>query len=242
MKIGIIGGCQVSGLRNWASALLDGVEVESWHVGINEASSPDRVLERLPTYDLVISQVADGSNGGRLEVSRIWDEHPTVMFIPTFVFSGFQPDICAVHELAAPHRQLKGLLGGLMSTIVVAAHYCGFSASEAEDLFNELVMAKLGYFDKFEASRHFAINAYEGCAIDISDDFDEWAERGTFMYSDNHPDIRVLGALAYRVLSLAGLSPKAINNVVCPADDLSLSVQWPVYPEIAKKLKIPGGG
>lgn len=239
MKIGIIGGCQASGISNWTKALLDGVEVQSWHIGVGEYSSVEAVMPQLSKFDLIISQIGDQANCGPLEISQISNHFPAVIYLPTFVFSGFQPDLCEIYFDRKNFTQVSGALGPPMSAIITAAHYHKFRQDETADLFNNLVYEKLGYFDTFEASRQFAISAYKGCNMDLADAFEGWLKNGAFMYLGNHPHTRVLGTLTYHALNAAGLKPQNPESVAEPADDLALSAQWPVYPGLAARIGVP---
>ena len=61
------------------------------------------------------------------------------------------------------------------------------------------------------------------------------------MHTINHPNIRVLSALAQMAAVRSGLA-----DADCPVPDdvedwLGKSLQWPVYPELARRLALPKG-
>jgi hypothetical protein len=157
------------------------------------------------------------------------------------VFSGFHPDICPLAARPDNIVWLSGKMGTLMSSIIIAAHHFDFTVDETCDLFNALVYAKLGYFERFDVARQLAIETYRPYGIDLEGAFEAWLREGPFMYSDNHPRIRVLGTLAHGALSVAGLAPRPLDGAPAPEDDLANSVQWPVVPALAQRLGVKGG-
>jgi hypothetical protein len=239
-RIAIVGSCQVSGLRRWTELMLPGVHVEAWHINVGPGSTPEVIAPRLPEFDLVIGQVADGSGGGVLEISRLRTLHGKVVYLPVLVFTGFHPDIfhCPLSEPWG--GMLQGPLYALQSAIVVAAFRLGLPPERAVRLFNAAVFEHLGYFAAFEQARWALLKIFAESGYDLGGALGGWMRGGAFMYTENHPHLRVLRTLASLVLAKAGLDPAEVAESDAPPDDLAASLQWPVYPALARRIGVPG--
>jgi hypothetical protein len=108
------------------------------------------------------------------------------------------------------------------------------------DLFNSFTYARLGYFDEYRLAVGQLRRIGEFMEVDLVNCLPRWLESGCFMYSFNHPRMIVLLDLARLLLKRASVSPAVVY--IDPGSvrgDLS-GVTWPVYPEIAKRLGVPG--
>ena len=238
MQVAIVGTCQVSGLGLATQVLMPDAEVACWHVGVHPRATPAEIAARLPEFDLVVSQIADGSADNPLGISRLRERLASVVFIPIVSFTGFHPDATYILR---PDGLVPGSLSDLHSAIVISAFLMGLSERRTTDLFNSFVFAELGYFDAFSAARaalatHFAAAGYEICSL-----LDQWhAQIGQFMYTVNHPHIKVLAALCRLALAQAGYVDFAAPLPAQMPDPLAASFVWPVYPPLAKRIGIPG--
>ena len=236
-RVGIVGSCQASGLGLWTQCLLPGAEVEFWHVGANPQSTPDLILSRLPGCDLVVSQIEDGGFGGRLDRVLLRDVCGQVIFLPMLVFRGFHPDcVTRVHDHGT--RFFHGPMGPFHSALVIAAFRLRVPPSRVAKLFNTLVFRSAGYHTVFAESWTALLKSFAAHDFDLDAALADWMGEGAFMYTDNHPHLRVLERLARMVLAKAGL---ATAEPVCPPpDNLACSVHWPVYPDLARPLGVAG--
>lgn len=239
-RLAVVGGCQVVGVRRWAERLLPGVTVDAWHVNAAPSFAPEVVEPQITGHDLVICQLKEGSGGGNLEFSRLAASHRNVVFLPLFVFPGFHPDLISLSTATSPPQLVQGPMSVLQSAIIAAAYHLQIPPDRVPRLFNAFVFEALGYFSVFPQARAALqkINAEDG--YDLGPAVDEWLRDGVFMYTDNHPHIRVLGTLTRMALQKAGIAIADPGNSDAPPDDLANSVQWPVYPAIARRIGVPG--
>ncbi len=126
------------------------------------------------------------------------------------------------------------------SAIVIAAHHLGVPPTRVPRFFNALVFEQLGYFAAFNQARAAAEKIFAEQGYDLSGAIETWMKGGSFMYFENHPHIRVLGTLARLALEKTGLELADPWEENPPPDDLSGSLQWPVYPALARRLGIAG--
>jgi hypothetical protein len=105
-------------------------------------------------------------------------------------------------------------------------------------LFNPLTFARLGYYKEYGNSRAFLLAKAQELGYDLSDDFRGWESGGVFMHTPNHPAVRVLVSIAVRAAEKAGL-PVRPDLTEGMDDRLARAVRLPIYPALAKRLKVP---
>jgi hypothetical protein len=237
-RIAIVGSCQVAGLSVAIEHLLPGSRVKAWHFGVDPETADD-IAARLPEYDCVISQLAEGEGAGALDMPHLRESLRSVMFLPILVFRGFHPDCVYLHS--ARRGLVKGCLGDLHSGIVAACYVLRVPERRIPNLFNSLTFAALGYFDAFELAREHLLERFRGIGFDLTSRTDAWLrEYGAFMYTPNHPKLGVITELAKMILQRAGFGSPVLDVPVAREDPLASSVQWPIYPDLARRLKLPG--
>lgn len=238
VRVAVIGGCQARGLRHWCAALLPGCQVADWHVNVSAAGAPAEIEKHLGYFNLFITQIADGSDTPSMERAALEAAFGQTVYLPLFAFPGFHPDVTPCGVTKPAFRFLRGPLEQLQSSIVIAAYQLGIPAARVPRLFNSLVFGELGYLDAFDESRAAATAVYAESGYDISAAIDLWLRDGAFMYTNNHPRMRVLGTLAHQALLKAGLQPLDPGDVPEPHDDLAQSVRWPTYEPIARRVGV----
>jgi hypothetical protein len=213
--------------------------VKTWHVGVHPPESEEQIAEQLPDYDLVISQIEDGEGAGVLELSRLRQTIPELVFLPLLVFRGFQPDCIYLHS---PRRgMVKGYLGDMHSAIVAASYVLGLSEHRVPPLFNSLTFAALGYFQAFAVAREHLLERFRHRGYDLSSRIDSWQRLyGAFMYLPLHPKLGVMQELARIILRDSGLAGRNFDTPIVREDPLTYSAQWPTYPDLARRLNVPG--
>jgi Polysaccharide biosynthesis enzyme WcbI len=136
---------------------------------------------------------------------------------------------------------IKDGLGDLHSGIIAAAYALGLSEARVPKLFNALVFSALGYFDAFETAKREASKTFRAAGFEQVPPFEAWlGASGSFMYTPNHPKICVAIEMAKMIASRMGLATADLNASDQIDDPLSNSVQWPVYPELARRIGISG--
>jgi Polysaccharide biosynthesis enzyme WcbI len=239
LRVAIVGWCQVASLTVAIEHFLPEAEVKAWHVGVHPPESEEQIAAQLPDYDLVISQIDDGEGTGALALSRLRETIPKVVFLPLLVFRGFQPDCIYLHS---PRRgMLKGYLGDMHSALVAVAYVLGLPEHRVPALFNSLTFAALGYFQAFAIAREHLLERFHKFGFDLSSRLDAWqSQYGAFMYLPLHPKLGVLQELAWIILRNSGLDGRNFDVPVPRADPLAYSAQWPTYPDLARRLNVPG--
>ena len=246
MRVAVIGSCQAAGLAGWIRLLLPAATVDGWHVG-TARSSPDAILHYLsatdthggvrPGYDLIITQIEDHEHDGQLAIATLRRLCPIVVFLPILVFRGFHPDRLQCFQEDGTHFVLPSL-GLFHPAIVAAAVRLRIPAAGVPALFNNLVFRTAGYHTVFAGARDALLASFAAHGYDLAAPFEDWMRDGAFMYTDNHPRIRVLGSLARQVLGKAKFAMAEVTTP--PVDTLEESVKWPIYPSLARALGVAG--
>jgi hypothetical protein len=237
MKIILVGICQVVGMGEALRALLPDAMVDAYHVR-PETQGMEEIAARLPSCDLVISQILKSHNIPLFAMDRLERMGiPQLVTIPPIVFDGFHPDI---HIIAEAGKQLESPIEVYHSRILAAAYLLGLSASRAINLFNRLIYRRLGYDKVFHASKAALAETLVpwGCNIVLDQYFDTWMANGCFMYTPNHPRIDVLASFARFAADRAGLVEPAAAMPANIPDILAQQNAWAIYPELAHDLGI----
>ena len=238
-RVAIVGWCQVASLAIAIEHFLPNAQVKAWHVGVHPPDSEEQIAAQLPDFDLVISQIDDGEGAGVLDRSPLRATIPNIVFLPLLVFRGFQPDCIYLHS---PRRgMIKGCLGDMHSAIIAASYVLGLPEHRPASLFNTLTFAALGHFDAFQIAREHLIERFRGFGFDLTCRIAAWQQQyGAFMYLPMHPKLGVMQELARTALQDSGVDGLNLGGHIAAEDPLAYSAQWPIYPDLARRLKVPG--
>jgi hypothetical protein len=165
-------------------------------------------------------------------------QRPRVITVPSIHFAAFHPDICyatrsSTAELTEHHYN---------SAIAVWAYRHGVPAEAAQHLFNDRVFRGLGYYRGWNAQVRALQQAFAESQLHAHFDafFLRVQRTGSFMHSCNHPRIHVLVRLAQIIAQELGCAPAVLEQHI-EVDDFLSQDSWPLYPEVARSLSIPGG-
>jgi hypothetical protein len=237
-KVAIVGSCQAVGLGVAVRKYLQGAIVKSWHVNVDEKSKPENILRDIEEYDYVITQFNGADPLGEMKLSRAGSR---TTYLPVIAFRGFHPDLIYVFDQNQRKFQDIGF-GAYHSALTLAAYLDGFSEDRTFRLFNAAVFARLRYFEVFKASRAALLSDFAEAGYKIEDEFEEWLTHiGQFMYTINHPHITVLASLCRLSLIRLGLIDESAPRLRDALPDfLRTRLVWPVYPQLAQRMKISG--
>ena len=239
LRIGLVGSCQVVGMGAALQKLCPGAEVETWHIGPKCPDNTQAIAARLATSDLAISQVRTADPRGPLEIAQLRAANPRAVYVPVIAFNGFHPDCIYIK---VDNTLVAGPLQFLHSGIIAGAYALGLPQQRAARLFNAWTYASLGYFEAFGIARDLLVRNFAACGFDLEQHLAQsMAASGAFMHTINHPHIALLALLAHSVGVRAGLVAEGTAVPEDVEDFLSYSLQWPIYPEIARGLALPKG-
>jgi hypothetical protein len=239
LRVAIVGSCQVVGLAAAAKRLLPGAEVKTWHVGVHPIDSDEKLLEVLPTFDLVISQISDRDGHIPLRITRLRDLGLPVVYLPVMAFPGFHPDITYIQGPGG--GLLQGLAADYHSVIVASAFTLGLPEDRIPGLFNAYIFSGLGYFEVFDAAKAALFANFLEEGIELAPMFDSWFRQlGQFMYTINHPHVMVLTDLCRLALARAGYIDSGVPSPADVDDYLATHIVWPIYPALGKRIGLSG--
>ncbi|MFZ1123645.1 MAG: WcbI family polysaccharide biosynthesis putative acetyltransferase [Candidatus Baltobacteraceae bacterium] len=240
MRIGIVGTCQVVGMRVALQALVPGALIDAYHVGVHPAITAGEIAARLSTYDFVISQMLSVHGYPELEFERVREQTRAASLIPPLVFTGFHPDSCYIFNNG---QAVASDVGFYHSAIAAAGFLLGLASKRTLRLYNAYIYEELGYFADFEISRRHLVAFFSNYGFDLSLHIDNWLSDGCFMHTINHPKVNVLATLATLGAQSAGIIEAEVCTPRNLVDPLEENVAWAVYPEISKRLGMaPGPG
>lgn len=235
-RIGVVGSCQVIGLGAAFRKMWPNAGVKTWHLGPQCPDDAESIAAQLAACDLAVSQVNAPDPAAPLAFPRLRETAKRAVFVPIIVFNGFHPDCIYLKTNGA---LVVGPFQHLHSAIIAGGYVLGLPEARVARLFNALVYASLGYFDAFGIARDLLTASFAASGYDLASAIDGWVKQeGAFMHTLNHPRIAVLSSLAQMAAVRAGMA-EADGRAEGVDDFLAHSIQWPVYPELARKLMLP---
>lgn len=237
MRIAVFGNCTVDTIAACLGLLLPGVEVEAFWARPQAPHEALAFRDRLGSFDVVCGH---RSWQGPLAAAEAEARSHRFIGLPWLTFSGFQPDNVMNHALHSP-------LGHAHSALIIAAFLNAVPQPRVASLFNAFVYASLGYFNRFdeERSRLLRVGVAEG--FDLSSCLDAWPRpssqevRQPSHHDILHPAYETIAGFATLLAPMIG-SPVTIDfanpAIRAQADRTRFNATWPIYPEIAQRLRI----
>lgn len=242
LKIAVIGTCQVTGISQTLSSVLPGASISYWHTQIMDTDLREAVMESLPSFDHVITQIPQqleppGNTSHEamrpLDFSNIAELCSSLLYIPMFKFNGFTPDFQDIYF----DPDLQGPLHNLHSVIIAAGYAFGLSEMRLKRLLNPIVFRELGLFQRYFEEKQELLDTFQRAGFDLSEHFNDWSrDPGIFMHCMVHPKKEVLARLALMCAEKLGLVEEDTPMPEKIHDSLSLGLILPTYPAFAEWL------
>lgn len=227
----VISNCQTHGYANSLQSLAPEVEVFPLyaHTFLKKQSLHNKMMS---SFDrLFISKGIE-----RLIPRAKLDLIPQHVQLPWFGFRAYHPDLVYVQD--SEGNRVKGPADDYHSALVLAAYAKGLRQADVVKLFRRDVFQACGYFELWEPERDRVSAHVAEAGIDISGSWGSWGKHDAFMYSINHPKIRVLHGISRKILTSIGLNPQ--QGALLPADNLAYASGFAIYPEIGENLGVDG--
>jgi hypothetical protein len=225
----LISNCATNGLAQSMQLLQSAAKIDAFTIEQLQ-QTPDKIRAGVADYDRAfLFPPAHDSLKDAL------DPDMDVTVIPSFYFSGYHPDLCYVKTASG---FVKTDLDDYHSGICAVAFMAGLGVADTLRLFTAETYERLGYFDNWIPARNDFLKRFADQDLDIRSEFLTWVRRGPFMYSVNHPVAGCLLDIATVALKRIGLPVRTPG--FAPVDHLANGPWFPVYPELADSLGVPG--
>lgn len=235
----IFGNCQAAGIARLIQAMTGDATVQVFE------TTPS-FLARLGAGDVDLASCVEQADIVLVQMvgevtrwirSRLPACEPKVRVIPPISFAGFHPD--CVYVATQEGRHLHGPMGEYQSSIAFWSWKHGLSVPEAIALFRDEVYQALGFHDHYQVAYRQLVQMGRRTGYPLGALLDRWRARGCFMHTINHPHLAALADLTELILAKEGVQP--LPGVAGWVEDrLANWPVWPVYPEIAARLGVPG--
>jgi len=236
-RVSVVGTCQVHGIADSLIFLLPGVKVLAFeYTAIKDKDAINQIQKCVVESDYVFSHFLPES-AGPLGTTALRQAVPKFWIIPSVSFTGFHPDCIYISH---NDKALESAIGPLHSGIIAAAYSIGVPVDRVSSLFNAFIFRKLGYYEEFAKARLFLQEHMERQGFDLTTVWESWLKQGAFMHTIVHPTIWVLASIAKFLAERAGLAAPGATAPSVPMDWLANHAVWPVYPELARPLNVPG--
>lgn len=221
--------CQAQGLTNCLGLLGHDLQVDCHEVPTVQANAA-AVSRTLGDYErvLVLPQVRTIPG---FEAAG----HPQVRDLPSFVFSGYHPDL---FRLGDDSGLRQGPLGNFHSLLAYCGWRMGRDVAATVAMFRATVFEAAGYFDGWSSEREALLGRFSMHGLELRSEFHAWCRRGPFMHNPIHPTMLPLRDLARLLLDEAGVQCR--DTQLLPHDNLAAGPVFPVYPGLASRLGVPG--
>ena len=146
-RIAVVGNCQSFGIAYGMKLLNPDSTVHRFTIACRAWTNLDMLERTLRDYDHVFSLEFQKSfiKGGDWLALR--DRMPSVIPIPSIVFSGFHPDTIYILDPTRDGLPLDGATGPYHSALALYGYLAGLTPERTIGLFNANVYRMLGYFD-----------------------------------------------------------------------------------------------
>jgi hypothetical protein len=162
---------------------------------------------------------------------RSWLKEYAIWY-PRVALSAFHPDILPATE----NDQTMSPLRGYASSIVAKSWCESLSVDATLALFNGGTFERLRFFEHFEESKAQLLAEGHAADFPLENLFECWLRSGCFMHTVNHPKISVMLDIAKILMAKAGLASQDVSI----QDKFANGCGWPVYPDVAERLRLDG--
>ncbi|GFM31478.1 uncharacterized protein PY1_contig-18-16 [Novosphingobium sp. PY1] len=225
----VISNCQTYGFANClqaqvSDALVNGVDVLLF------TSDPETYASKVHEADILFisAEIREALIPLGMAEDKPWVD------LPMFTFRAYHPDLTYIKHGG---DLVSGPTNHYHSAIAFACFKAGLSESDTLRHFNRDFFDSCGYFGIWSAERDRLVSEVLKTGVDISEPIRRWGRESAFMYSINHPKIRVLYDISTELIKLQGKKP--VSGVM-PHDNLTSGPHFSVYPEIAETLGVTG--
>jgi len=156
---------------------------------------------------------------------------------PGVWFNAFHPDVVF---LTGPWGDIVPPLGSDHSSLALYGWHRGMSAAQTAKLFTEPVYEKLRFFDCMAEAKRGLLGATRELGFAFDDALVKFERYGCFMHTPLHPALVVMAEVARGLMQRLGTTPVVAAPELYLDDPLLRGPVWPVYPEIARRLGVPG--
>lgn len=202
MKIATIGNCQSGVIAKIMEKRIDNCHMTNFN--ISDCVGDDSIF-KVEDYDVVFLQNALGVKFRHFVESLLPLEK--VFGFPNIIFSGLQPDYTYIDKMDGTEKASH------QSGIIFNGYVEKLDKSKVKSLFNHTFYDLLNYNSVFETGKSFLINSLHKSNMDGEFLFEKWLMGGSFMYTMNHPHLRVLDDVASCLIQKANLKLKYTGNI-----------------------------
>jgi hypothetical protein len=233
-SIAVVGNCQAPPIADILARIVPGAAVTAFPLtAIKTDIEREKTARCLQDFDLIFMQPLTQPKHGALRAAKVQARNTNVILYPAMIFKGFHPDFFG----GVGGKETRSAAVSYHSCLVAAAFANGVPVEKVQMLFNAYNFARLGYFREYTAGRAFFLLQAAELGYELSHKFGDWERSGVFMHTPNHPSLAVLTSIAAAAAEKAGLPVEgaAANGM---QDKLGRLLRLPVYPAIAKRLRI----
>jgi hypothetical protein len=231
-RIIVTGNCAMPGLVATLRLIFPRDSIQHHRIWVEDNAS---IAASLTDADIWIAhEVPD--NKELLDRSRTGAKQ---LLCPALLFSGFHPDM--VFAWRDDGSFFEGL-NPYHSAIALWAWRRGLDVADALRLFRPDIFRKLGYHEAYDMEVDGLRAGFATSSIDFSWFWLRVKRTGVFMHTMNHPRVEPIVLVSKLIAVELGASSDVLQQPLerYIQDELLPIGVWPVYPDLAAHLGVPG--
>ena len=230
----ILGNCQVGGIAESISLLIEGAKVLGEIAPSNVADLGNILSQHIHHQGSLIVSDSVGNLIANNPSLKEFDRPDTIYF-PSISFAAFHPDI--QYAFVEGSVVKNGLGSDWNSRILLSSYLHGLTSQQSQKLFDSKTFENLGYFSEWERSSQKLQTSFQECGFDYGRWIRSVQRSGPFMYGINHPTQFCLSEISIQLAEK--LFPQSYinrSNLIYLTTDHLSHIVWPIYPEIGEQL------
>ena len=232
MSIGVVGHCQAASLAKVMGAITRRDDFDHIHMGGLRSESRDNIAETLTKHDslIVLSNfLAEIKTYLSDKLGKI-----EIIVAPTIYFTGYHPDF--VHATGG----VRSPLGNPQSAIGLYGLLNRLTIEETAKLYCDYAYESLGYYNHWKSSIEMLRAESNISGIDLVSMLPRWQASGCFLFTPNHPMLRVMIDIGVALVEKMGQTIHLRRPDRLMVDPFQNGPIFPVFPEIASRIGLDG--
>ena len=170
-----------------------------------------------------------------------------IQLVPNIIFSGFHPDMTYLSGIPknSTNNQpetIENLMVSYHSAICIISYKYELTVEQCLAYYNSYAFNKFNFYENYDIAKEILFNECHQVNFPIEKYFYKWEQQAPFMYSMNHPKLFIFFDIVKEIFGRLGITISNTSWDKKYEDILGVMPIWPVYPLLARYLKIEDAG
>ena len=242
-QITLVGNCHINTLASLLQKCTDPGQLSVEKVQLARPISLEREkIQKLKKSDYIgIVSTSVDEFSQYLSTNSIFPKgsRPQQIVIPHVRARRFHPDV--IYLADKKKKNILSPMGRPHSAIALYSYLNHLSASEARELYCEVVYRRFKYYEIPKADHNWLVNQEQATGFELLHMEKDWLSRGCYLHSPNHPSTIAFSSLAIELAQRISVDLVHSTPEILVSDRAASEGIWPVYPDIAEVNGVIGG-